>query len=97
MVVINKVAYGELLAATLPRVIQTDAENERIITEFGQDVLDKLSADALAVKFGIDIAPGNFRRTNGYKARDRPLGVFDASEPSLAVKKSVSCGRPLHR
>ena len=30
---INKIAYGKLLARTLPRVIETKRENERMIAE----------------------------------------------------------------
>jgi HTH-type transcriptional regulator/antitoxin HigA len=33
MAVIDKAAYGELLAAILPGVIRTDRENERLIAE----------------------------------------------------------------
>jgi HTH-type transcriptional regulator/antitoxin HigA len=33
MAVIDKGAYGELLAETLPRVIQSDRENDRLIAE----------------------------------------------------------------
>jgi HTH-type transcriptional regulator/antitoxin HigA len=33
MAVIDKVAYAELLAEALPRVIQSDSENERLIAE----------------------------------------------------------------
>ncbi len=33
MAVINQVAYGDLLRDMLPRAIETDEENERIIAE----------------------------------------------------------------
>jgi HTH-type transcriptional regulator/antitoxin HigA len=33
MAVIDKAAYGQLLAETLPRVIQSDRENDRLIAE----------------------------------------------------------------
>ena len=39
MAVINETSYGRLLAKALPRVIETDAENERAIAE-----LEPLSA-----------------------------------------------------
>jgi HTH-type transcriptional regulator / antitoxin HigA len=40
MAVIGEVSYGELLAKTLPRVIETDAENGRMIAEL--EALDSL-------------------------------------------------------
>jgi HTH-type transcriptional regulator/antitoxin HigA len=43
MAVIDEVKYGDLLASTLPRVIETDNENERMIAE-----LERL--DSLPVK-----------------------------------------------
>jgi HTH-type transcriptional regulator/antitoxin HigA len=41
MAVINELSYGELLAKTLPRVIETDEENERLIREL--ETLDSLA------------------------------------------------------
>jgi HTH-type transcriptional regulator / antitoxin HigA len=41
MAVIDDVSYGELLAKTLPRVIETDEENERLIAEL--EALDSLA------------------------------------------------------
>lgn len=40
MAVIDEVSYGELLARTLPRVIETEEENERFIAEL--ETLDSL-------------------------------------------------------
>jgi HTH-type transcriptional regulator / antitoxin HigA len=40
MAVIDNASYGELLAKTLPRVIESDAENERLIAEL--ETLDSL-------------------------------------------------------
>ncbi|HVW84421.1 MAG TPA: hypothetical protein VHB50_07055 [Bryobacteraceae bacterium] len=36
MAVIDEVKYGELLSRTLPKVIETDEENERLIAELEQ-------------------------------------------------------------
>jgi HTH-type transcriptional regulator / antitoxin HigA len=41
MAVIDKAAYGELLAATLPGIIRTDHENDRLIAEMER--IDSLS------------------------------------------------------
>ena len=39
---IDRVSYGKLLAKTLPKVIETDEENERMIAELkGLDSLPK--------------------------------------------------------
>jgi HTH-type transcriptional regulator/antitoxin HigA len=40
MAVIDEVSYGELLAKALPKVIETEAENERMIVEL--EALDSL-------------------------------------------------------
>jgi HTH-type transcriptional regulator/antitoxin HigA len=51
MAVINDTSYGQLLLQTLPKVIQSDEENERLITELERlDTLPQKSPeqDALA-------------------------------------------------
>jgi HTH-type transcriptional regulator/antitoxin HigA len=48
MAVMNKESYAELLGKTLPRVIETDAENERLIAEL--EVLDSLPKMTAAQK-----------------------------------------------
>ena len=46
MAVIDEASYGELLASTLPRVIETDAENERVIAELERlDSLPELTPE----------------------------------------------------
>src|SRR5580704_6077793 len=46
MAVIDKVSYGRLLARATPRVIETDAENERAIAELERlDSLPRMTAE----------------------------------------------------
>src|SRR5580704_2579356 len=46
MAVIDKVSYGRLLARTTPRIIETDAENERAIAELERlDSLPRMTAE----------------------------------------------------
>src|SRR6266550_1210979 len=46
MAVIDEASYGELLASTLPRVIETDEENERVIAELERlDSLPELTPE----------------------------------------------------
>jgi len=42
MAAIDEVSYGELLAVTLPQVIETDEENQRLIAQL--EMLDSLPA-----------------------------------------------------
>lgn len=46
MAVIDEVSYGKLLARAVPRVIETDAENERAIAELERlDTLPRMTAE----------------------------------------------------
>jgi HTH-type transcriptional regulator/antitoxin HigA len=63
MAVMNKESYAELLGKTLPRVIETDAENDRLIAELeALDSLPKMTAAQKALAELLTVLIEQFER-----------------------------------
>ena|ERR1700686_4730399 len=63
MAVIDNAAYGELLAETLPRVIRSDRENERLIAEMERiDLLPRPTASQKALSELIALLVQEYER-----------------------------------
>ena len=63
MAVIDNAAYGELLAETLPRVIRSDRENERLIAEMERiDLLPRPTAAQKALSELIALLVQEYER-----------------------------------
>ena len=63
MAVIDNAAYGELLAETLPRVIRSDRENERLIAEMERiDLLPRPTASQKALSELIAVLVQEYER-----------------------------------
>ena len=61
MVVINEASYGKLLAKVLPRVIETDQENERAVAELERlDSLPRKTAEQAALAELLTVLIGQF-------------------------------------
>ncbi len=61
MAVIDDIAYADLLAHTLPRVIETDAENERMIAELEKlDSLPRKTPEQKSLAELLTVLIGNF-------------------------------------
>ena len=63
MAVIDEASYGELLLRTLPRVIKTDADNERFLAELERlDSLPKLTPEQKSLAELLTILIERFER-----------------------------------
>ena len=54
------------------------------------------AADALPMKRGVHVKPGNFGRMNSREAGNATLGVIDACDKGLAVEEAVNSSDLLH-
>jgi HTH-type transcriptional regulator/antitoxin HigA len=63
MAVMDKVSYGRLLSRTLPKVIETDAENERLIAELeALDSLPRMNSEQKALAELLTVLIERFER-----------------------------------
>lgn len=87
MAVIDKAAYGELLAATLPGVIRTDRENECLITEMER--IDSLPHPRPSRKLSPSSLRCWWRKTSGRYdiGHAEPLAGTEAPEGGRGLRQ----------